>query len=101
MQRELERNYREKFTLEDIAKNYHVSKYYLSHLFKSATGYGVIEYLLEYRLSIAKELLRTTDMSGAKIARQTGFSSNGNFSRYIKKATGMTPMQYRKCYSED
>ena len=101
LQSELERNYRERFSLDEIANNYHVSKYYLSHLFKSATGYGIIEYLLEYRLSIAKELLRTTDMSGAKIAKQTGFSSNGNFSRYIKKATGMTPMQYRRCYFEN
>lgn len=100
LQSELERNYRERVSLDELAQKYHVSKYYLSHLFKSATGYGIIEYQLEYRLSIAKELLRITDMSGAKIAKQTGFSSNSNFSRCMKKATGMTPMQYRRCYRE-
>lgn len=99
IQKQMETNYSYPYTLDRLAKENNMSKSYLSHLFKSVTGYGVIEYLLEYRGSIAKALLCDTNLSASQIALEVGFSSSSNFSRYIKKTTGLTPFQYRKTYS--
>lgn len=98
IQIDLETNYSEQFTLDELAKKYNVSVSYLSHLFKDITGYGVIEYLTELRISIAKEMLLHTKLSANEISNEIGFSSSSNFSRYFKKTIGMTPLHYRKAF---
>ena len=47
IQKQMETNYSYPYTLDRLAKENNMSKSYLSHLFKSVTGYGVIEYLLK------------------------------------------------------
>ena len=101
IQKEFENNYSAFYSLDILAKKHHVSKSYLSHLFKEITGYGVMEYLSEHRLSIAKDMLCSTSLSASKIAEETGFSTGGNFSRYLKNDTGLTPREYRNAHSKE
>lgn len=91
-----EQEYGEKFTLQALAEEYHMSVSYLSHLFKRVTGYAVMEYLTMCRLSVAKKLLSETNMPVTEVVFSTGFSDSSNFSRVFRRETGCTPLEYRK-----
>lgn len=100
IQKEFEINFNNTYSLEKLACDNNISKSYLSHTFKNVTGYGVMEYLTELRISIAKDLLINTELNSFEISNECGFSSSSNFARVMKKTTGMTPLQYRKKHKE-
>ena len=84
------------YTLESLADRFHLSPFYLSHLFKNVTGISVMNYLLSCRMAHAKRLLADSDCSVDKIVSSCGFSDASNFCRIFKKQTGMTPGMFRK-----
>ncbi len=96
IQRRFEEEPQGDFSLDDLADKYHISKYYLSRLFKKNTGYSPMQYLMMCRLAVARELLEETDKSISEVVWRAGFSDGSNFSRYFKAHTGMTPEEYRK-----
>ncbi len=96
IQRRFEEEPQEDFSLDELADKYHISKYYLSRLFKKNTGYSPIQYLMMCRLAVAKELLEETDKSISEVVWRSGFSDGSNFSRYFKARVGKTPEEYRK-----
>ena len=53
-------------------------------------------YLVNFRITQAKELLVLTDHSVSEIAQEVGFGDASNFSTRFVKATGQSPLQYRK-----
>lgn len=55
----------------------------------------LLEYVLEYRLNTAKQLLDDTKMSITDISYHCGFSSNAYFGKIFREKYGMTPLQYR------
>jgi len=65
-------------------------------LFKKYTGYGLYEYLINYRLSQAKSLLNTTYLPVGEIAQKVGFESTSQFIKIFKKNENTTPLQFRK-----
>lgn len=83
-------------TIEKLCENLHLSKYYLCHLFKDATGLTVMNYITERRISEAKKALTASIKPVSYIADQTGFESFSVFSRTFKRVTGFTPLGYRK-----
>lgn len=89
-------HFREEITLDKLAELTFMNKYYLSHIFKEHSGQSPIEYLLEKRISEAKKLLKTTDLSISQIANIVGFNSASYFSQYFKKINNLSPSQYRK-----
>ncbi len=91
-----EKNCSEQYSLESLANEYHLSPYYLSHLFKKVTGYPIMQYLIKCRLSLARKLLTDTNMSITDIVYNTGFSDSSNFSRLFKREMNVTPLQYRR-----
>lgn len=89
--------YSEKINLERIAKELNLNKYYVSHVFKEVTGYTVMQYVMECRLTQVKYLLEMRpDQSLEEIFTSTGFESGAHFSRFFKEKMGMTPTSYRK-----
>ncbi len=96
IQRKFEEEPQEDFSLDELAEKYHISKYYLSRLFKKNTGYSPMQYLMMCRLATARELLEQTDKSISEVVWRSGFSDCSNFSRYFKAHTGKTPEEYRK-----
>lgn len=96
IQRQLEQNYADRFTLESLAAEHHISPSYLSHLFKRITGYTIIQYLTMCRLSVARKLLSETDLSITEVVYATGFSDCSNFSRLFKREIGCSPIDYKK-----
>ncbi len=70
---------------------------YISRLFKNQTGYTPGEYLLNQRITKAKELLvQEPKLKSKEIARIVGYSDPLYFSRVFKKATGYYPSEYRE-----
>ena len=90
-----ESQYATAFTLQELARQYHVSQSHLCHLFKRTTGQSVMGYLQSCRVAAAKRCLAHTNWEIGTIVAHCGFSDNSNFSRTFKAITGMTPTQFR------
>ena len=91
----LERELTDPPTLESLGREFHLSPYYLAHLFKDITGYSIKNYRMLCRIAAARELLTSTSLSVSEICDRIGFSNMSNFSRYFKKELGVSPLRYR------
>ncbi|MDQ0061069.1 response regulator [Paenibacillus harenae] len=88
-------HYREELTLQDVADSIHVSKSYLSNLFKKQSGHNFIDYVIDLRLHEAKRLLTQDEIKIYEVAERSGFNDVKYFSKLFKKMTQMTPVEYR------
>lgn len=86
----------EPVTLEEIARHVNLSRTYFHSLFTTAMGITPLRYILQKKLSAAKNALLLGDKSISEVAYETGFSSQSYFNYVFKKESGMTPCQYRK-----
>ncbi len=69
---------------------------YLSQIFKEKTGMGLLEYMNNYRISIAEKLLSDGSHTVDEVAMMVGYASGSSFRRNFRKITGVTPGKYRK-----
>lgn len=92
----MRRHFAGRITVDMLAQNAMMSKYYFIKRFGAAAGTSPYRYLLNLRVSRAKELLVTTAISVTDIAAAVGFAGTGNFIKAFRKATGRTPTEYRK-----
>ena len=84
-----------RITLEDVAGSVHLSPSFFHVVFKEIMQKTPHRYLLEMRLSEAKNLLINSNLSLTVIAEQCGFDSQVYFNYIIKKELGITPKKYR------
>jgi two-component system response regulator YesN len=82
-------------TVETVCSQLGVSTSYFSTMFKKVTGKTFVNYLTEYRMEAAVELLLTGNAKTYVIAEQTGYSDPNYFSYVFKKQFGMSPSKYR------
>lgn len=94
----IDKNFQEELTLEKIADVAHVSISECTRTFKDFTNYSPYEYLLQYRIREAANLILADDDKIEIIAIQTGFKDVSSFIQAFKKRVGKTPLQYRKKY---
>ena len=80
----------------EIAKQFNYHPYHINRLMKVHTKKTLHDYLLDYRLHMAKNYLRTTTLNVTEIAEKTGFSSYSYFIKIFRERTGNSPLQYRK-----
>ena len=92
----LRKNYQQELCLADLLAEAHMSKSYFLRLFRRYMGTTPYNYLVNFRITQAKELLVLTDHSVSEIAQEAGFGDASNFSTRFAKATGQSPLQYRK-----
>ncbi len=95
----IETNYQEKIDYEKLAKHLGISTRYLNKLFHLQYGITPNQYLINYRISKAMELLISTQLKIEEIALKTGFSDSYYFSKFFKKQTGTSPTAFRKQYT--
>lgn len=89
-------NYDQPITLADISGRVYVSSYYFTKLFKAKTGKTFVEYLTDYRIQVAKSLLKENlDYRIQEVCEKVGYSDKKYFTKCFKKITGMTPAGYR------
>ena len=91
----IEKHIDEELSLVRLAKCVHFNPSYLSRLFKQEKGLNVSEYIEAVRIRKAKELLATEEMKIQEIGNRVGYDSPQSFTRFFKKATGMSPQEYR------
>lgn len=87
-------HYSEKISFSAIADELHLSRNYLSYLFKKEMGCTFTSYLNKYRIHKAMEILRTVKPAISQVAEMTGFNDQAYFSRTFKRITGMSPTDY-------
>jgi len=92
----IENNYANKITIEDIARVAGVSESHFMKMFKNTMGVSFIEYLNDYRLTMAARLLLSSSDSITTIAADCGFENLSYFNRLFMRKFSVTPRQYRK-----
>lgn len=92
-------HYAEPLSLEDVSSQVGFSGSYFSTLFRKETGKTFLEYLMEVRIEEAKTLLRESRMTIENVCREVGYNDYKRFSKLFKKATGISPKEYRNLYS--
>lgn len=89
-------HFQEPLTLEILAKELHVNKYYLSHIFSDRLHMNFRRYLNRIRLEYAMQLIRSTRQSLTSVWEAAGFNSQRSFNRVFQETMDMTPLEYRK-----
>ncbi|KXU01217.1 AraC family transcriptional regulator [Streptococcus constellatus] len=89
-------HYQEELTIDQLAKICGYSDTHFMNFFKKHLGVSCIEYVIQFRLRKAAELLQHSTLPVLEIATQSGFNNLSNFNRQFKKYYQLTPSQYRK-----
>ena len=90
----LHKHYRSKFSLTELSRHVSMSRNECCRYFKRMMNMTISEYLLEYRLAKAAELLEVSGLSITDIAAQSGFCDVSYFIKMFRLKTGMTPKVY-------
>ena len=85
----------EDLSLVKLAEIHYFNPTYLSRFFKQEMGMNISEYIDQYRVIKAKELFANGELKVREIANLVGYESSHSFTRFFKRATGMTPQEYR------
>lgn len=92
----LDENYSRKISLDELSAKFFINKYYLTRVFKKQYGLSVNTYLLNVRITHAKQLLRFTEKTVEEIGRECGLGALHYFSRVFHEVEGVSPSRYRE-----
>ncbi|MBY0163401.1 AraC family transcriptional regulator [Cytobacillus firmus] len=92
----VEQQYDQDITLDYCAAVMNFNPAYISRVFKKEKGVSFSEYISEYRMNIAKNLLATTEMKVSDIGRKVSYTNISAFIRTFRRTFGLTPGQYRE-----
>ncbi len=92
----VENHYMEPLSTRDIAKEAGLSESHFMKFFKNTMGIPFIDYLNDYRLTMASRLLLSSDDSVLTVAGECGYENLSYFNRLFKRRFHMTPRQYRR-----
>lgn len=90
------KNFYMPIVIEDYAKEHHMTPWWFIQNFKKIAQVTPTQYIVNLRISNAKNLLSSSDYSVAKIANMVGYENALYFSRLFAKHVGMPPRDYRK-----
>lgn len=91
----LQDNYHREIIISQLAARFSMSTRTLNRRFKAALGISPLDFLQEIRVNIAKDLLKTTNLSINEIADKVGYQDIGFFTALFKKHLATTPLSYR------
>lgn len=97
----LARNLKAQISLDEISNHVGLSPNYLCALFREQKGKTIFEHLADLRLKKAQFLLRNTQLPIYSVAEQVGYSCQFAFSKFFRKAMGISPTSYRKMNKEE
>lgn len=92
----VETNYQEKISIADAARICSFSQSHFMKFFKASMGVSFIDYLNDYRITMASRLLSSSSDTIANIATETGFENLSYFNRVFKKKYRCTPTEFRR-----
>ena len=88
------------WTAAQLAKEAALSHSTFFERFSRAVGVAPMEYLLGWRMALAKDLLRRKEISVAEVAAQVGYSSASTFSVAFTRYVGLPPTHYVRTHAE-
>jgi AraC-like DNA-binding protein len=91
-------HYLEDISLESMARTLTISPYYLAHVFKEATGFSPIQYIIRRRIGQAQSLLINTNHSVTQIAGMVNYDNISYFTTLFSRIVGMSPKKYRQLW---
>lgn len=94
----LHNNHKQKITIPQLSRHFHVNRTTLSNRFFEATGETIITYLNKHRINLSAILLRESTLSISDIADEVGFNDTAYFAKLFKKIMHHTPSGYRQRY---
>jgi AraC family transcriptional regulator len=86
----------EDLSLIDLAQVSGMSPYYFLRLFKQSMHVTPRQYIIQMRIDLAKELLRSRELSIADISLRCGFTSQSHFTNVFRQLVGITPKAYQR-----
>lgn len=92
----IENHYMDKITIADIAATVDFSESHFMRYFKETMGTSFVDYLKDYRLTMASRLLTSSESAILDIAAEVGFDNLSYFNRAFKHKYHMTPSRFRK-----
>ena len=92
----LEQHFTEEITVEDLASEVGLSAFYFSRLFRKFTNMSPHAYQIHLRVTLAKQLLASSNQAVERISDSCGFNSPQHFIRCFKQNAGCTPREYRR-----
>lgn len=92
----IDSHYSSDISLDDVSRAVNISPYYFSKLFKEESGVTFIEYLTGLRIRQAKKLLSDPSIAVKDIGNAVGYQDPNYFSRIFRRATGLSPSEYRQ-----
>lgn len=98
IEREITENYMKNLSLKSLSEKYYINRAYLGQIFKKQFGVPFKDYLNNYRIEKACEILLRTDDKIYEIAEAVGFNNTDYFISKFVQVKGTTPLQYRKQY---
>lgn len=91
----IEQNFQNNITIEDIAAVCGINRSYFGKIFRNSIGRSPQEFLMNYRMVKATELLKLTSLSIAEIGAAVGYENQLHFSRAFKTIYGVSPRAWR------
>jgi len=90
-------NYRRfDLSVEEVVRQTGKGRNRFSYLFKKQTGYTIADYITQYRIQKAAELLKSENYKVYEIAEMVGYTTSQYFSRVFRRVTGTSPTEYIK-----
>lgn len=86
----------EDLSMVRLAGRFHFNPVYLSRIFKMRRGQNLSDYIEEARIRKAKALLAEGELRVHEVGARVGYESPHSFTRFFKKATGISPQEYRE-----
>lgn len=91
----IEQNFQNNISIEDIASVCGINRSYFGKIFRNSIGRSPQEFLMNYRMAKAAELLKLTSLSIAEIGSAVGYENQLHFSRAFKTIYGLSPREWR------
>jgi YesN/AraC family two-component response regulator len=90
----------DKLTVVSVAEYLNIDPSYLSKLFVKETGISFRKFIINTKISVAKNMIMNSKLNFLEISVSLGFSSQSAFISAFKQVTGDTPTQFRKKYHD-
>ena len=94
-------NISEEISNTEVAATFGYHPFYISNVLKAAKGQTLRQYIISYRLALARAMLRTSAKSVAEIAEECGFTDASYFTKTHRQVFGETPKDYRNRFKDE
>lgn len=96
VEKEVKENYADNITLKGLSEKYYVNSAYLGQLFRKKYGVSFKDYLNNYRMDQAADLLIHSDKKIIQVAEEVGYHDLDYFVNRFIQVKGCTPAKFRK-----